>query len=229
MKHCCAKLVFSTLTVLALSGCGGGANPFVTTITKPAPTGNVPRATAIPTAPFAPNYVSDISNGYHWSHANLKIFVDVPENDKRLALVKEGVALWSSFPGSSFQFEFVASADAADISVKFVAPNALPAEYAGNTTSFHLEPSMELTRAEVELRSDVPDANIPTLTTHELGHALGINGHSATDTDTMFPVAPNPGRVTQPDANTIAFLYQDSTGRSAATRAAQRLVKSSIE
>ena len=228
MKTSRAKLLFSTLAVVAISGCGGGSNPFFTTVTKPAPTGDVPRATAVPSAPFAPNYLADIEGGFHWSHAVLKVFIDAPATDKRVALVKEGAELWTSFPGSSLKFEYVASADAADITVRFLPPSAFEEDFAGNTTSYHLDPSLELTRADVELRNDVPAANIATLTTHEFGHALGIDGHSATKTDTMYPVAPNPGRVTQPDANTLASLYQDSTGRSTATRAAQKLVKTSV-
>ena len=89
MKFSHAKLLFSTLAVLALSGCGGGSNPFFTTVTKPAPTGDVPRATAVPSAPFAPNYLADIDSGFHWNHATLKVFIDAPMTDKRVALVKE--------------------------------------------------------------------------------------------------------------------------------------------
>ena len=220
------KLELSTLATLALSGCGGGSNPLLST----APTGGVPRATAVPTAPFTPNYIPSLETGFHWTKDTLKVFVDAPQTDARVASVKEGVALWTSFPGSPFRAEYVASAEGADVTVKFVPQSALPGDFAGNTTTYHLEPSMELAEAQVELRDDVKNANLVTLTAHEFGHALGIHGHSAEASDAMFPVAPNPGRVTQPDANTIAEIYEEGRARSASlTRASQRLVKFSIE
>jgi hypothetical protein len=177
-----------TVAALLLTGCGSGV--FVKTITKPDNT-PVPRAQTPPVAPFTPNYRASLRNGFYWPKTNLTLYLASPTDAQRASLV-EATKLWESYPGSPFKFTFVDKADGADITLTTVYPGF---------------ESLALVTAEVEIRRDVAGANLVTLSAHELGHALGIDGHSPEKPDCMNEFAPNPGRITQADANTLASLY----------------------
>jgi hypothetical protein len=206
-----ALSLFST-TALLLAGCGSGV--FVKTVTKPDNT-PVPRAQAVPAAPFTPNYKASLANGFYWGKTDLKLYVASP-SETQLASLKESAKLWETYPGSPFHFTFVAAPEGADMTLKFVLENAFDDGSAGSTTVYPGFESLQLVTAEIEIRRDVAGANLVTLAAHELGHALGIDGHSPEKPDCMNAFAPNPGRVTQPDANTLASLY-DPARRSRAT------------
>lgn len=202
------------LLALLLTGCGSGV--FVKTVTRPVETGPVPRAEAVPTAPFTPNYRTNLRSGFSWAKTELTVYLDSSDATQK-ASVMEGAKLWSTYPGSTITFREVSNPAEADIKVKFLPTSAFPEGNAGSTTVFPEYNSNDLVRAEMEIRDDVAGADLVTLSAHEFGHALGIDGHSPESPDCMNAYAPNPGRITQPDANTLAFIY-DTNSRARAAR-----------
>jgi len=49
---------------------------------------------------------------------------------------------------------------------------------------------------------------LKNIATHELGHALGMLGHSANKTDMMYPITDEHSRISQRDINTVTRLYE---------------------
>jgi predicted Zn-dependent protease len=49
---------------------------------------------------------------------------------------------------------------------------------------------------------------LKNIATHELGHALGMLGHSKQEGDMMFDVTDEHSRLSQRDINTLSRLYQ---------------------
>lgn len=67
-------------------------------------------------------------------------------------------------------------------------------------------------RCKILLRPDQPLAYTLATARHELGHALGIWGHSPSETDTMFfSQVRTPPAISQRDINTLKRIYQQPT------------------
>ncbi|MGC4045839.1 MAG: matrixin family metalloprotease [Armatimonas sp.] len=210
-----SRALFVSLPVaLLLSGCGSGV--FVKTVTRPAETGPIPRAQAVPAAPYTPNYRTNLRDGFSWAKSELTVYLDSTDTTQKNTVL-EGARQWSAYPGSTFTFREVSSPDQADIKVTFKPAIAFSDDSAGLTTVYPESTSNDLVTAEVEIRNDVTGAELLTLSAHEFGHALGIDGHSTATSDCMNPYAPNPARITQPDANTLALIY-DTNSRARAAR-----------
>jgi predicted Zn-dependent protease len=79
----------------------------------------------------------------------------------------------------------------------------------------------------VVLVKDVPNASqfrnralVTLCCLHEVGHALGMHGHSPNNHDVMFPSVTLVGRtgLTERDKNTIRLMYKSSTGAQSRAR-----------
>jgi predicted Zn-dependent protease len=67
-------------------------------------------------------------------------------------------------------------------------------------------------RFTILLRPDQATAYLEAAARHELGHALGIWGHSLLETDTMyFSQVRNPAPISRRDINTLKRIYQQPT------------------
>ena len=56
-------------------------------------------------------------------------------------------------------------------------------------------------------RQDIKFLVLKNIVTHELGHALGILGHSSNREDMMYPVTDQHSRISNRDLNTLSKLY----------------------
>lgn len=67
-------------------------------------------------------------------------------------------------------------------------------------------------RIKIYIRPDQADIYLKAAARHELGHALGIWGHSLQETDALyFSQVRNPASVSQRDVNTLKRVYEQPT------------------
>ncbi len=68
----------------------------------------------------------------------------------------------------------------------------------------------ELTSAQVWIADTGVETDMARVAVHELGHALGIHGHSDAEPDVMYPTLTTLNVITGRDLNTLFFLYKDA-------------------
>jgi hypothetical protein len=76
-----------------------------------------------------------------------------------------------------------------------------------------------LSSAKVRIEESLPDSFQVQVIAHELGHSLGIDGHSVSPSDLMYANAHLPAEVTTRDQNTVLQSYLESQGRSQSRKA----------
>jgi predicted Zn-dependent protease len=188
------------------------------------------------------DYFSEVkltSVGYLvWSQFPVKIYVERPKDSAESSaslqrfhnwvdVVLQAVQEWSVY----LPLEVVSQPEGADILIRRSRP-PLQASINRETGKLNLPRARSAeTRYEFYLRQAVgapdsvlsqrftiqlsPDQTIEyTLATarHELGHALGIWGHSPLETDTMyFSQVRNPPKISRRDINTLKRVYQQPT------------------
>ena len=205
-RACCAAAV-------VLAGCGGGAVP-----TSAPPSGGG----------FTPNYLGDLSGEVAaWPSRSVTVSVaagaeSASEGDLR-AVVAEAARRWND-TGSGIDASVIPG-DGGDIHLTF-APSADP-DFAGRivgvtTRRFQTGGAVDvMVGADVKVEAGLDPAERQAVVAHELGHALGIGGHSRTDSDLMFAVPAPPGNPTIGDANTLKTIYSSRAAPSRSVRFAR--------
>ncbi|MDX1931868.1 MAG: hypothetical protein SFU56_04615 [Capsulimonadales bacterium] len=121
----------------------------------------------------------------------------------------QAASLWNEATGDTV-YLVVTEEAGADITVRFVPASSLPPQAVGRTTTLFRSVSGTLVRGEVRVREDLSEAQSIQAIAHELGHALGIQGHSDEPRDLMYFRSHLPAVVTRADANTLRIAYSET-------------------
>ncbi len=189
---------------LLLAGCGGGA-----TGGSSAPVASDSRA-SLPDAvsrSFAPNYDSRIESHGIWRGRTLRVFFP---GDADAAVGSAALTRWEEATGGFFHWERAPTSDTAQVSFNLVGTDTFEPGVVGKTHYAYDASKNELTSADVRIARSGPVSDQVATAVHELGHALGIHGHSDATSDMMFASLTSQSVITERDLNTLFYLYRDS-------------------
>jgi predicted Zn-dependent protease len=169
-----------------------------------------------------------------WSHFPVKVYIEPPQvsangtfaaNQQQtwVAGIQQAVRDWSVY----LPLTIVDSPEQSDITVLRSTPPLRVSGESGKSQprartaetryEFYLKKSVEQRpilyhRCSILLRSNQPANHLLATARHEIGHALGIWGHSPQPTDALyFSQVRNPPQISARDVNTLRRIYEQPT------------------
>lgn len=200
------------LLLVTLVGCGGGGGSSSSTIP--------PADTTL----FTPNYVASLDSGvFHWDHLPVKFGFILPNNWATLYPTDQSLDVDAANEWNRPSLQVLTSVvdpSQADVKVTFVSQSQLGGSTEG-ITHFTFDGTGRMLTASIQVALDIPGGGFmpagdaQTIIAHEIGHALGIGGHSPNSDDLMFPVHTFGTFVTPSvrDFNTIMTSYPTFFGK----------------
>jgi len=195
------RILFVAL-LITLFACGGGGGGSAT--------GGVCSATA-----YTPNYATASGMTLRkWNHLPIKVFFATTTAIGTTTIeqhLRDGFDKWETAFSRDLWTE-VGTAGAADLVVTVQASS--PQTTLATTTVFFPSGSAIISSATMTVFTwpSIPEADYNHTGCHEMGHALGIGGHSGSNLDMMYFTGNLSGLLTTPDLNTLRTCYCDFAG-----------------
>ena len=228
---------------VGLSSCGGGGGggngPSVSPTAAPTAT---PVATSANSTydktKYTPNYVDDLEAMrretpvknptalLRWTRFPLSVYFerDSSYTTAKQALAVQGFNRWVTKTGSNgVTYNVVNSATGADIIVNFGTFTGGAGDILGQTFFSYDQQSRVFKKGvNIQIKFTGDNNNDLITSSHEFGHALGINGHSGNPSDLMYFEGNEPftGNITTPDLNTTKTSYNNVFNKNANARVA---------
>ncbi len=211
-----AALVAASSLIPLLASCGGGGASSSKTrnAATPVPTTSTSTSTTCNNSTYTPNYASSVTL-LHWSLFPISVFFkqDAQFSTARRNLALAGFNRWVAATGNRSDYTVVSSASNADVVVSFYKFTGGSGDTLGTTTVSYSGDNV-IRSATVELGITGDNSDDTLTAAHEYGHALGITGHSPTETDLMYFTGNLSGAVTTRDLNTALTAYCNNFNRS---------------
>ena len=147
---------------------------------------------------FSPNYVNNLNHGRQWSNPNITVHLRSTAGRDLSSPFSAAKGSWEAQYGSLFTLTPSNSTEAS-VLVVLVPGGSLGGSTVGLTTITYRSSDARILNAEIELDSSLDETLLTQVLAHELGHALGIDGHSPYGDDVMFPQAHLPLAITERD------------------------------
>jgi predicted Zn-dependent protease len=143
------------------------------------------------------------------------------------AMAQQGMANWNTGTAGQVTFQVVSASQSPDITITFEPSSQIDGSDDGTVGLTTVYPSSTnasiLSHADILVATDLStDAQTLNTMTHELGHSLGIGGHSNVDQDLMFPYLNDAFAPAVDDVNTLYTGYCGSFPTSSSAKRAPR-------
>lgn len=179
------------------------------------------------------NQIKQTLDGYLiWSSFPIKIYLDRPANPNESSAsthrfnqwvnaIEKAIDDWNNY----LPMTEVAQPETADIMIKRANPPLgttinpetgqlqIPRARSAQTRyEFYIKNERLFHRMQIQISPGLGDLSILSAARHELGHALGIWGHSLEKTDALyFSQVANPPKISSRDINTLKKIYEQPT------------------
>lgn len=122
-------------------------------------------------------------------------------------LLSRAAGLWNEKIGSTVSIDWERQSSNAMIKVLVLPEGALPQGIQGMTTTYYGMYSHTIRRVEIRINGEQTDDQIVLTAVHEIGHALGVQGHSTISGDAMSENPNLPVRISPHDVEIAQRAY----------------------